>query len=439
MSKKHFIKGTLILACTGFLSRFMGFFYRIFLSHTIGAHGLGIFQLVLPLHALVMALSASGIQTAISRLAASHTALGQKKEARDYFFAGTVFSVGLSAAVSWFIHSNAAFFAKEILKEPLTLPLIRMFVFSFPLSALHTCINSYYLALKRTEIPAGIQLFEQLVRVGSCYLIYLIFVSEGREITPLIAVGGTLASEAASSFVSVFFIGISFRKAHYFPSKIRQPFAVLRNLFHISIPLTLNRILLTLLNSMEVILIPQRLRLYGLTPTETLSVYGIFTGMALPLILFPATVTNSAAAMLMPSIAELQALGYKKRIQYVTRKILRYCLLFGGLCTILFLLFGRFLGDFLFHSPTAGTYIRTLAFICPFLYLNTTFTSVLNGLGKSGLCLLHSVLGISVRVIFVFFAIPVLGIRGYLYGILLGELLLTLLHINAVFRLNIQT
>ena len=37
MSDKLFIKGTLILTLTGLVSRLMGFFYRIFLSHTIGA------------------------------------------------------------------------------------------------------------------------------------------------------------------------------------------------------------------------------------------------------------------------------------------------------------------------------------------------------------------------------------------------------------------
>ena len=45
MSKKIFLKGTLILACTGLISRIAGFFYRIFLSHAIGAVGLGLYQL----------------------------------------------------------------------------------------------------------------------------------------------------------------------------------------------------------------------------------------------------------------------------------------------------------------------------------------------------------------------------------------------------------
>ena len=91
-----------------------------------------------------------------------------------------------------------------------------------------------------------------------------------------------------------------FKVTHYNIRNIRRPLSVLRKLLHISVPLTMNKILLTLLGSIEVILIPARLQMSGLTPKDSLSVYGIFTGMALPLILFPATLTNSAAAMLIP-------------------------------------------------------------------------------------------------------------------------------------------
>ena len=39
MKKNPLITGTLLLTAAGFLSRILGFFYRIFLSRTIGAEG----------------------------------------------------------------------------------------------------------------------------------------------------------------------------------------------------------------------------------------------------------------------------------------------------------------------------------------------------------------------------------------------------------------
>nr|WP_294693633.1 polysaccharide biosynthesis protein [uncultured Blautia sp.] len=429
MSKKLFIKGTLLLTFAGLLSRLMGFFYRIFLSHTIGAHGLGIFQLVLPLQLLIMSICASGIQTAISRLtAAEKVSENSRYHTADYFVIGTIFSVAFSLVFSWFLYRHADFWAVQILKEPQTSGLIRILSLSIPLSTLHTCVNSYYFGRKQAGFPAGVQLLEQLFRTGGCYLLYLICVSQGQNITPAIAVGGNLIGETASAFISVFAVSMHFKVTHYTVRNIRTPLSILRELLHLSVPLTMNKILLTLLGSVEVILIPARLQMSGLTPKDSLSVYGVFTGMALPLILFPATLTNSAATMLLPSITQLQVLGYQKQIQYVIGRIFRYCLLLGGFCMVIFLFLGEFLGNFLFHSQTAGIYIHTMSYICPFLYLNTTLSSVLNGLGKPGFCLIHSVISVCIRIFFVLFVIPVLGVRGYLYGILCSELVLCILH-----------
>lgn len=436
MSKKRFLQGTLILTCTGLLSRFIGFFYRIFLSQTIGAQGLGIYQLVMPLQGVIMALCAAGMQAAISRLCASRMALGQEKESRDYFLLGTGTAVLFSILVSFLVYQNGTFFAVQILKEPGTFSLIRLLSFSFPLSTLHSCINSYYYSRKQTALPSGIQLLEQIARVGSSYALYLIFLSEGREITPIIAIGGAVFSEIMASLSSLIAISVDFTRSRYRLRQITHPLSGIRSMMEMALPHSTNRLLLTLLGSMEVILIPQRLQISGMNSEEALAVYGVFTGMALPLILFPSTITNSASVMLMPSVAEFQALGYKKRIDYVIGRTCRYCFLLGAGCTLFFFVFGKILGGFLFQSPTAGVYIKTLSFICPFLYMNTALASILNGLGKPNTCLLHNVAGIGIRICFVLFAIPRIGIRGYFYGMLLSELVKSVFHLTSLFRME---
>ena len=84
-------------------------------------------------------------------------------------------------------------------------------------------------------------------------------------------------------------------------------------------------------------------------------------------------------------------------------------------------------GRILFHSELAGDFIITLSFICPFLYLASTLGSILNGLGKTTLTFLYSVLSLLLRLVFVFFAIPVYGIKGYLWGMLASQILQTVL------------
>lgn len=429
MSKKSFLKGTLILTLAGLCTRFIGFFYRIFLSHAIGAQGMGLYQLVIPVQMTAMAVAASGIHTAISRLCAAKAALENQKRTLDIFLVGTFLSLGLSLLLAWLSWRHADFLAVQILKEPRTASLIRLLSLTFPLNAVHTCVNSYYFSRKQTEIPSAIQLLEQGVRVGGCYLVYRIFVFEGRALTPVIAVAGTLAGEAAACLASLFAIGLLFRKVQYTCRELARPGQIARSIGKMAAPLSLNRLLLNLLSSMEVILIPQMLLRFGLSSEEALSIYGIFTGMALPLILFPSALTNSAAVMLMPSVAQLQALGNQKRIRRILSQACRWCLALGLACTLGFLLFGEAFGSLLFKNAAAGAYIRALAFLCPFLYLNTTLTSVLNGMGKAGACLAHNLTCVLLRIWFVVMLIPHLGIRAYFYGLLCSQILLAALQI----------
>ena len=436
MSKKLFVQSTLILILAGVFSRIIGFFYRIFLSQAIGAQGMGIYQLLMPLQVLFMAITTSGIQTALSRLCAAKIALKKKNTAKDYLLAGTGLAFALSFVLTILVRRHSHFIAEQLLKIPDGAGFVSLIACSFPFGTLHSCITSYYYARKKTLIPSVIQLAEQFTRVGSCYVFYQILLSKNRTPSPVIAIGGTLISEMAAVLIILFFIGTNFQKEHYRPGPFQKLPEIFRDILHMSVPLSLNRVLLTLLSAVEVTLIPQMLVKSGLQHSSALSVYGIFTGMALPVILFPSAVTNSVSVMLMPSIAQLQALGRKEQIRSAAVCICSLCLLLGILCTFGFFLLGPFAGNLLFHSSAAGTYIRTLSFTCPFLYLNSTLSGILNGLGKSGLCLLHSAAAISLRISFVVFLIPGMGIRGYLYGLLFGEILLTVLHIFALLRIE---
>ena len=436
MSKKHFFAGTFLLSTVGVISRIMGFFYRIFLSQTIGSREIGLYQLVVPLQHMALAVTTSGIQTALSRTVASQTALKQKKEAVDSFCVGTLFALGLSLAAMWIFYTFAGWFAGEILKESETEALIRIISFCFPLASLHSCISSYYFGRKSAGYPASTQLIEQTVRVLSSYILVKIFLSRGIAVTARIAALGALAAEFAAVLSSLLFLSLHLHAENYSFLHIKAPLHKLSAITATAFPLTLNRLLLSVLAAIEVVLIPQRLRMYGFSRSNALSLYGIFTGMALPCILFPSTVTNSAAVMLTPSVAELQALGAHRRIRYIASRACTACFLTGAACTGLFYFFGPFAGELLFHEATAGTCIRTLSFVCPFLYTNIMLTSILNGLGKTGATLLHNAAGSLIRILFVLFAIPLIGIHGYLYGLLLSEILLSIMHIYSLYHIK---
>lgn len=132
--KKHpLITGTVILTLTGLITRVMGFFYRIFLSHTIGAEGVGIYQLIFPVYALCFSFAVAGIQTGISRCCASALAQKNPAKARSYFSCGFFLSFSLSVIAAALLHRYAGFLSRSLLKEPRCTPLLQLVAWSVPL------------------------------------------------------------------------------------------------------------------------------------------------------------------------------------------------------------------------------------------------------------------------------------------------------------------
>lgn len=427
--KRTILKGTLILTLTGFATRFMGFFYRIFMSQTFGEEGVGLYQLIFPVYALCFSLTSAGIETALARCVAKHISLGRKKEALRLLYTSLFLSVGASLIVMVVLQQNALFIARCFLREERCCEFLIILSYAFPFASVHSCIVGYYFGMKETKIPAVSQLIEQVVRITAVCLIYIIGMKNGMKLGVSIAVAGLVMGEIASSLFCLKSVKhlMPHKKAEKKAAHLSNYFRCAKELLSHSCPLTASRVLLNLLQSIEAVSIPVKLHSYGLSTSEALSTYGVLTGMALPCVLFPSAITNSVSAMLLPTVAEVQELNHAGQMRMIIRKSLLYCVLLGSFCCIFLLFTGQWIGAFIFHSSSAGNFIVTMSWICPFLYTNTTLISIINGIGKTTLSFLINSFSLIIRILSVFLAIPVFGIEGYLWGLLLSQLSIFLL------------
>ena len=256
------------------------------------------------------------------------------------------------------------------------------------------------------------------MRVASVYVIYRVQMQEQIPVTPAIAVWGIVCGEISSSLFSA--AAVRFSKLRLCDFKNALP-----KIGRLSVPLTGNRVVLNLFTSIEAILIPLKLKEAGLSTSAALSMFGVLTGMALPLILFPTSITNSLAVMLLPAVSEASAHGERDRIKKAVSKSITYCMLFGFACTAFFFFGGNFLGMWLFQNEMSGNFIMQLGFICPFLYLTSTLAAILNGLGRTVQTFCYNLVSICIRLLFALFAIPAFGIKGYLWGLLASQIILS--------------
>lgn len=452
--KRAFLTGTLLLTGTGFACRVLGFFYRIFLSRTIGAEGLGIYNMIHPVFGICFALCAGSIQTALSQYIASHMEKG-----RSVFRTGLALSMIMSFVLAYLICRHSVFLATYILMEPQCAPYLPLMGISVPFAAFHACINGYYYGMQKAKVPAFSQVIEQVIRMAMVFFIASAWMEKGGVITVHLAVIGHLIGEIASAIYT--FLCMCFCPPQPQPRaqsrRNTQPqpvsskgsgshsgsddtfysrlIASAAPLMVLALPLMGNRLVLNVLASAEAIWIPSRLQMSGLNGSEAFAVYGVLTGMALPFILFPSAITNSMAVLLLPSVAQAQAEGKKGSITASISLSLRYSLYMGILCIGIFTLFGEPLGVSVFHDDNAGRYIQILAWLCPFLYLATTMGSILNGLGRTRTTFVQNTAALLLRIGFVLFGIPRFGIWAYLCGMLASELLLALMHLWSLKRL----
>lgn len=429
--KKHtLIAGTLLLTATGLASRVLGFFYRVFLSRTIGAEGLGIYQMIFPIYGICFSICAGSIQTAISRFTASDS-----ERAKKTLITGFSVSFSLSLILAGLIIRFSDFLAVHILMEPRCASLLPAMALALPCTSIHACISGYYYGREKVQIPAVSQLVEQCIRIFTVFLVADICREQGRPVTVLIAVLGLVAGEAGSAlFTLLSFLLFGHRYTSSAPGR-ESLSAIAVPLMGLAMPLMANRLVMNLLQSVEAILIPSRLGLFGLTQSQAVSIYGVLTGMAMPFIMFPSAIVNSLAVVLLPTVARHQSSGNSSGIINSIAMSFRYSLYMGILCIGIFTVFGDSLGIQVFKNQDAGTFISILAWLCPFLYLATTMGSILNGLGKTSVTFFHNLASLLLRLCFVFFGIPRFGILAYLWGMLAGELLLSLLHLNSLERL----
>ena len=427
IKKNPLITGTLLMTAAGVLSRIIGFFYRIFFSRTIGAEALGIYQLIGPVFSLCFALTASSIQTSISKFVGDaiggyeDSPCGERK-ARAYLFLGLVLSCGLSALTGIFMYCNADWIATRFLGEARCAPLLVLLTYSLLPCCIHACINGYYYGKKNAFVPSLCQLIEQIARVGSVWIIFQVTTEKGIPLTAFHAVCGLVIGECFGLLVSMSALLREKRLPHgsYTADSVcNRPMA--HAFLAMVIPLTINRLAVAFSTSLENLLIPQKLQLYGYSQADALSVYGILSGMTLSIILFPCVLTNSLSVLLLPAISEAKGRANENQIRRTTKKAIRLGLLLGFAFTILFLFTGDMIGNKLFHNALAGRFICRLAWLCPLMYISSLLSSILHGLGRPKQVLFVNLLACLIRIGMIWFLVPGYGIGAYLWGLLLSQ------------------
>lgn len=438
MTKKSFVSSAIVLMVAGFIVKVLGFIYRIYLSNLIGAEGMGIFQLISPVYSLIILTLTSGISIAVSKMVAEQTAKNNHSNLLriTYCALAVVVTAGLMVSIGILIFINPI--VNIILKDSRTYYSLILLLPCIPVIAAASAVKGYYYGVQDVVPTAYSQVAEQVVKIGIVMAMSGYFLNIGLEYACALATVGTALGEISN--LAVLLIIFKMKKKKLSPHRRKKDFmrkrTILSNIIKISLPISFNRFITSMMGAVELILIPRMLLLGGMNYQASIAEYGKLTGMAMPLVYFPSLVTSSLATTLVPAISEAMSLKNFKTVNYRISKSIQFTFILGFIFTSIFIGFSNEIGNLVYKNENIGNILYLLSFTCIFIYLQQTLLGILNGLGKQGVCLRNSIVGYIIRILFVVYCIPVYGVKGYIAGIIVGFACVCILNTYTVTKMT---
>ena len=234
-----------------------------------------------------------------------------------------------------------------------------------------------------------------------------------------------LLGDALSETVACLYLLVAYRQdgKHLRDTPALTTPNLLRPLLHIAVPLTAGRYLSTALRTVENFLVPARLALYTCSDALALAQFGAVKAMALPLIFFPSSLLMTLSGLLIPELSDAHALGQRRQVTRLVERALHVTLLGSVLVGGLFTSLGRPLGELFYGDPLVGLLLQILGPLTPVMYLDSVVTGMLKGLHQQVHSLWFSVADSAVRITLIYFLLPRFGLTGFLYVMLVSNLL----------------
>lgn len=424
-----FVKGTLLLTVVIFLSKLFGFLYRMQFMRIAGEEVVGIYMTAYPAFIFFISLVQLGLPTAITKIVAELHAKGKIAETTSVLKTSlriSTISIICLLPILAFITPTIA----EVLlqSEGTRYPLI-VAIYTVPIVVYASVIRAYLLGLGKTSPTAWSSLIEQAIRIATISFALPYLLTDTSTMNAAYA----MAMTALGEFAALIYILIHYqfikprmdKKAGFYGSG---------PLFRIALPSTGSKLFGTFTWFLEPIVFLKALTLSGMTATAATTLYGVISGVHIPLLLFPAFIPAALAIILIPAISNAAAVHNFRLLNERIIISLRLCSLIGCYAATFFLLYGDFLAIKLFHLKEETGYMKILAPIFYFYYIQSPLLSILQALDQARVAMMNSIYGgIGKLLLMITLAAqPMLQQFGAIIAIGFGVLLTSFLHIASV-------
>ena len=424
-----FVKGTLMLTIVIFLSKLFGFFYRMQFMRIAGEEVVGIYMTAYPAFIFFISLVQLGLPIALTKIVADFYAKGKKIEAASVLkkcMKISTISIIVLLPVLFFITPKIA---ETLLQSSGTRFPLMVAIYTVPVVVYGGIIKAYLLGTGKTAPTAWSSLIEQGIRIGAISFV-LPHLLTGTSTTDAAYAMGMTAIGELGAFIYLF-LHYKFTKHRSEKKLDSYPSGPL---FRIALPSAGSKLFGTFTWFLEPIVFLKALTISGMTATAATSLYGVISGVHIPLLLFPAFIPAALSIILIPAVSGAAAVNNTRLLNERITISLRLSSLIGCYAATFFLLYGDFLARELFHLKDETGYMKILAPIFYFYYIQSPLLSILQALDRARVAMMNSIYGGMGKLLLmlVLAAQPMLQQFGAIIAIGFGVLLTSFLHIASV-------
>lgn len=418
-SKLFFINGT-ILTITALLMKFATLIFNIYISNQIGSEAVGIFSLVMAVYLFFITVATSGLNIAVTVIVSEKFALNKEKLGIKAIRTCIFFSLLLGILAGGLILLFSDFITNKCLHNMVSSKPLFFIAIGLPFIAMSSCITSYFTSIRKAYKNAITQIFEFIIKIIITIFLLKINISKGVEYICISLILADVISEICSfSLIFILYIiDIKLKRLN----NVRS-FGQRINVIKIAFPVALTSYIRSGLSTLKQLIIPTQLEKSGLSCNSALSKYGVINGMVMPIINFPTVLINSYSMLLIPEFSAYLAQKNYKAINYISNKIFKFTCAFSVCVCSIFMIFSNELGLVIYNNVEAGYYFKILAPLIFFIYMDNIIDSILKGMNKQFSVMCCNILDLSITICFIYFFLPIYGIRGFIMSIFISELL----------------
>lgn len=423
MKINNFFAGIFSLLISQVLVKIFGVLYSLYLTNKVGFgdEGNAIYMSGYQIYALLLTLSSIGVPNAISKLISEKNSIGDyKNEERILKISILIFSiVGFCGSIVIFAFSE--YISNNIIQIPeakLSLKVLSPAIFFVSIISV---MRGYFNGKGMIYITAKSQFYEQVVKSILTIILVEIVSKVSNYNTEAMASTANLATTLATLF-SLMYICIKYKSNNlikfgneFYKERIIN---IIRKIIFISIPITISSLLGNLGKNVDSITIVRLLK--NIVGEEcSKRKYGILSSKVDILVALPLSFNIALSTALVPEISEKRA---KNDLDGIVEKIkfsLRSTCIIGIPCIFGMFFYSERIFKLLFPNAIEGYELLSLAsFGIFFALLIQTISGILQGLGKTKILLISSVVGLISKIIFNIVLIPIEGIfeKGAILG-----------------------